>query len=89
MGLVEHMEVSLLLMEALVPRFMVGASQVYSSRKQKEQLMVNKNQEKPEVPVEIREKLLQRMADDFDFYNFLEQRLHQQKKTFLPDQGNE
>lgn len=31
-GLVEHMEVSLLLMEALVPRFMVGASQVYSSR---------------------------------------------------------
>ncbi|XP_047477183.1 uronyl 2-sulfotransferase-like isoform X2 [Penaeus chinensis] len=88
-GLVEHMEISLLLMEALVPRFMVGASQVYSSRKQKEQLMVNKNQEKPEVPVEIREKLLQRMADDFEFYNFLEQRLHQQKKAFLPDQGNE
>lgn len=51
--------------------------------------MVNKNQEKPEVPAEIREKLLHRMADDFDFYNFLEQRLYQQKKAFLPDQGNE
>lgn len=48
--------------------------------------MVNKNQEKPEVPVEIREKLLQRMSDDFDFYNFLEQRLHQQMKAFLPGQ---
>lgn len=85
-GLLDHMDTSLLLMETLVPRFLTGALKVYLNIKQREHVIVNKNQKKPEVPMAVREELRQRMADDTDFYNFLEQRLFEQKQNFLSEQ---
>ncbi|KAK7082686.1 hypothetical protein SK128_004582 [Halocaridina rubra] len=82
-GLVEHMELSLKLMELLVPRFMEGALQTYENIRQREHMAVNVNQQKPQVSANIRETLHQRMSDDYDFYFFLEQRLFEQRKNFL------
>ncbi|XP_068203069.1 uronyl 2-sulfotransferase-like [Palaemon carinicauda] len=82
-GLVEHMDLSLLLLETLVPRFMEGATEIYANIRQREHMVVNINHKKPKVSVAIREELLRRMSDDVDFYYFLEQRLFEQRKNFL------
>ncbi|XP_064086034.1 heparan sulfate 2-O-sulfotransferase pipe-like [Macrobrachium nipponense] len=82
-GLVEHMDLSLLLLETLVPRFMEGATEIYGNIRQKEHMVVNINHKKPKVSVAVRDELLRRMSDDIDFYYFLEQRLFEQRKNFL------
>ncbi|XP_066963123.1 LOW QUALITY PROTEIN: uncharacterized protein [Macrobrachium rosenbergii] len=82
-GLVEHMDLSLLLLETLVPRFMEGATEIYGNIRQKEHMVVNINHKKPKVSLAVREELLRRMSDDVDFYYFLEQRLFEQRKNFL------
>ncbi|XP_053650674.2 uncharacterized protein [Cherax quadricarinatus] len=86
-GLVNQMDISLLLMEALVPRYLTGALKVYDKIRHQEHIIVNQNQKKPEVPISTRQELLRRMADDVDFYNFLQQRLYEQKQTFLSRQN--
>ncbi|XP_045124770.1 heparan sulfate 2-O-sulfotransferase hst-2-like isoform X2 [Portunus trituberculatus] len=81
-GLVGHMEMSLQLMQTLVPGFLKGALDFYFNiRKKKEKL--NRNSHKPAVPREVRQELRRRMGNDIDFYNFLRQRLFLQAQTFL------
>lgn len=81
-GLVGHMEMSLQLMQTLVPGFLTGAlDYYYNIKKRKEKL--NRNSEKPTVSREVRQELRRRMAHDIDFYNFLRQRLFLQAHTFL------
>ncbi|KAG7173230.1 Heparan sulfate 2-O-sulfotransferase hst-2-like [Homarus americanus] len=86
-GLVKHMELTLQLMETLVPRYLTGALKIYENIRQREHMIVNKNQKKPEVPTVIQKELSRRMVYDLDFYNFLEQRLFEQKETFLSKQS--
>lgn len=82
-GLIEHMEVTLQLLEALVPRFMAGATGVYDHIRMQENRIVNKNSDKPKVTKKVKRELRRRLADDIDFYDFLEQHLFQQKKYFI------
>ncbi|XP_045621527.2 heparan sulfate 2-O-sulfotransferase pipe isoform X2 [Procambarus clarkii] len=86
-GLVKYMALSLHLMETLVPRYLTGALQIYENIRQREHIIVNKNQRKPEVPRATREELLRRMTDDVELYHFLLQRLYEQKKIFLSKQS--
>ncbi|XP_063851113.1 uncharacterized protein LOC135094708 [Scylla paramamosain] len=81
-GLVGHMEMSLQLMETLIPGFLKGALDFYYNIKKKKE-KVNKNSHKPAVPREVQQELRRRMGHDVDFYNFLRQRLFLQAQTFL------
>ncbi|XP_050689900.1 heparan sulfate 2-O-sulfotransferase pipe-like [Eriocheir sinensis] len=81
-GLVGHMEVSLRLMETLIPGYLTGALHSYQNIRRKEE-KVNHNTHKPAVSQAVMTELRRRMAHDIDFYNFLKQRLFLQRRTFL------
>ncbi|KAK4298991.1 hypothetical protein Pmani_028698 [Petrolisthes manimaculis] len=81
-GLVEHMDLSLTLMETLVPRYFTGAVRIYKKIKKVDN-NININHQKPQVPLAVKKKLVHMFSNDMDLYNFVEQRLFQQRRKFL------
>ncbi|KAK3881992.1 hypothetical protein Pcinc_013596 [Petrolisthes cinctipes] len=79
-GLVEHMDLSLTLMETLVPRYFTGAVRIYKKIKKVDN-NININHQKPQVSLAIKKKLMRMFSNDMDLYNFVEQRLFQQRPT--------
>jgi len=78
-GVMEHFDTSIAMMEAILPRWFRGARQAAgsgdSSRK-------NENQH-PAPSLRTVEILRERLANDITFYNFAVQRLKIQNRTFL------
>ncbi len=75
-GVTEHFERSLEVMEALVPAFFAGASRLYSERTRVQK--VNENMYKPGLSEEARAALRRNFTVEYEFYHFCRQRLDRQ-----------
>lgn len=76
-GVLEEMEKSLAVLEAYVPRFFAGVSDVYARRGEWTQ-QVNKNIYRPAVGEGVRSVIRANITKEVEFYHFCKQRLHRQ-----------
>lgn len=78
-GLVEHWNTTLAVLEHFLPSFFQGVQQRYWDAEFKDQRTVNKNPKKYKpVSETVRKILKDKMALEYELYEFLKQRLHQQ-----------
>ncbi|XP_068210961.1 heparan sulfate 2-O-sulfotransferase pipe-like isoform X2 [Palaemon carinicauda] len=78
-GIAEDWNTTLGVLEQYLPTFFNGARQRYFSSEFEKERMVNKNPKKyKEVSEEVRKALKNRMALEYELYEFLKQRLHMQ-----------
>ncbi|XP_066983415.1 heparan sulfate 2-O-sulfotransferase pipe-like isoform X1 [Macrobrachium rosenbergii] len=78
-GITEEWNTTLGVLEQYLPAFFSGARQRYFSSEFQNERTVNKNPKKyKEVSAEVRTALKNRMALEYELYEFLKQRLHRQ-----------
>ncbi|XP_069157584.1 heparan sulfate 2-O-sulfotransferase pipe [Procambarus clarkii] len=78
-GLAEHWNTTLGVLEHYLPMFFQGARQRYWSQEFEDQRLVNKNPKKyPKVSEQVLTVLRQRLGLEYELYDFLRQRLHLQ-----------
>ncbi|KAK8731292.1 hypothetical protein OTU49_007526, partial [Cherax quadricarinatus] len=83
-GLMEHWNTTLGVLEHYLPLFFQGARQRYWSPEFEEQRQVNRNPKKyPQVAERVLKALRQRLGLEYDLYEFLRQRLHLQHQQLL------
>ncbi|KAG8180166.1 hypothetical protein JTE90_020464 [Oedothorax gibbosus] len=80
-GTLEHMNVTLQVLEATLPRFFKGAYNVYRN------LGVHRNQNphKEQVKEEIKEILRANLSAEYELYDFVRQRLHNQYRSLVEE----
>ena len=78
-GILERMEESLKVMEIMLPEFLSGIVNIY----EKHPLKRNKSGKKHGVSNEVKIKMKKNLALEYDFYDFLNQRLTKQVQTLL------
>jgi len=76
-GILEHLEESLLVLEQFIPKYFEGVTEIYHLKN----FEVNKNQLKPKVEDEIRLIIAKNISREIEFYNFCKQRLFKQYKS--------
>ncbi|KAK4294416.1 hypothetical protein Pmani_032957 [Petrolisthes manimaculis] len=88
-GLTEEWNTTLAVLEHYLPMFFRGARQRYWSQEFEDNHMVNKNMKKyKEVREEVTKLLKEKLALEYELYEFLRQRLHQQYLYIEPlDRG--
>lgn len=80
-GLLEHMEETVAVLEEKIPQFFRGLSDLYDREKNK---VKNKNSVKGgKVPAEIREALRERLANEYDLYYYIRQKLLRQYRQII------
>merc|ERR1712029_27881 len=78
-GLSEDFQLSLFVMEHYLPRYFLGASQLYQKRTKKQKL--NKTKIKEELTAEAKAILRVNMTLEYEFYEFVKERLMKQKRS--------
>ncbi|XP_035711696.1 heparan sulfate 2-O-sulfotransferase pipe-like [Folsomia candida] len=78
-GVLEELDLSLEVFEAYIPRVFAGARETYLKNKET-MVSINKNQEKPNIPEEVKQLVRDEMGNEVRFYEFCKQRLHRQAK---------
>ncbi|CAL4090146.1 unnamed protein product [Meganyctiphanes norvegica] len=77
-GILEEMPLSLQVLQAYMPRFFTGATQMNNSTGE---IRRNVKHDKPEVSETTKRALESRLKEDMEFYQFLKQRLHLQAEA--------
>ncbi|XP_076304948.1 uronyl 2-sulfotransferase-like isoform X2 [Tachypleus tridentatus] len=75
-GVLEQMDITIKVMEAYLPQFFRGLFKVH-----KKTGIVNKTSKKDKVPRRIKEMLKRNLKTEYEFYNFIIDRLHKQYRT--------
>jgi len=76
-GILEHMNVTLTVLQELLPQFFAGVSQLYFDGKQ---FHKNENNRKEKVTNEVKQLLKANLTNEYELYNFALQRLYKQHK---------
>ena len=85
-GLIEDLEGSLEVFEALMPKFFSGAKSLFEFQRDRgKALKTNRNPNKKSVPRDIRLQLERSFDKELEFYEFCKQRLERQKKQISAD----
>ncbi|KAF0314081.1 Heparan sulfate 2-O-sulfotransferase pipe [Amphibalanus amphitrite] len=80
-GLLEDWDVSLAVMERLVPRFFAGASDIYREKLARNRTLRNENFYKPKLRAALRQKMVKSFQAEIEFYDFVKQRLYNQYES--------
>lgn len=77
-GVTEHLQVSLAVLEGYLPRYFKGALWAYYRLQQSDNGKANETPNKKELTAAAKKELKKRLVNDIDFYEFAYQRLQQQ-----------
>ena len=81
-GILEHMDITLRVLQNKLPKFFAGVSQLYFSKKQ---IHKNKNNRKENVTNEIKQLLRDNLTSEYELYYFALQRLYKQNYEIIKD----
>ena len=80
-GVLEHLNITLTVLENKLPKFFAGVSQLYFNKKQI--LHQNENKIKENVKKEVKQHLRANLSNEYDLYEFAVQRLFKQYKQII------
>ena len=85
-GILEHMEITLSVLEHRLPEFFAGVSQLYFNNEKP--IRENENQSKENVTNEVKQLLKRNLTNEYELYNFALQRLYKQHSEIIKDIEN-
>jgi hypothetical protein len=84
-GILEHMDITLRVLQNKLPKFFTGVSQLYFNKKE---IHKNKNNSKENVTNKIKQLLRDNLTNEYELYYFALQRLYKQNYEIIRDIDN-